>query len=240
MAREDYKLRLHREWLAALEPALEKGRPFHVLDYGCGASSFAALALAFPEVRCTLADANEAVLGYLGWRAEHRGEGRLRVVRLPAQPNGYGGAARLRVDVTAVRGRFDAVVLADVLEHTLDPLRVLVHLLSRLRPGGLIFVNYPREIDGDWHTPEAFYQRRACFLLLRGCCRRWQGRAWRRRSRPLAGLALALARRAEPAQRRAARRFARRTFKQRGAELAAKVRDVAGRELDVGRLVADV
>lgn len=240
MAREDYKLALHREWLAALEAAIEPGEPFHALDYGSGASSFAALALEYPEVHCALAEANGALVGYLRWRAERRGDGRVRVIALPARANRYGGAARMRVDAAAVAGRFDAVVLADVLEHTLDPLRVLAHLLAQLRPGGIVLVNYPHEIEGDWHTPEAFYQRRACFLLLRACCQPLFTHVWRRREGPLPALALSLARRAEPPLRSAARRFARRVFAQRGGALVDKVRNEAGRDVDLAQLIADV
>ena len=240
MAREDYKLRLHAEWLAALADAVEPGRPFQVLDYGCGAASFASLALAWPEVRCTLAEASEVLLGYLRWRVARRGDARLEVVTLPARRGCSGATARLRIDVAAVEGRFDAIVLADVLEHTLDPLRVLVHLLARLRPGGIAFVNYPSEIDGDWHTPEAFFQRAACFWLLRLCCRHANGHAWRRRAGPLPALALALARAGEPLLRRASRRFARRVFAERGASIVARVRELAGRELRVEELLSDV
>jgi SAM-dependent methyltransferase len=240
MARAEYKLLLHREWLAALDAAIEPGQPFHVLDYGCGASSFAALALEHPEVSCALAEANGTLLAYLRWLAERRGDGRIRVIALPARPNGYGGAARMRVDAAAVDGSFDAIVLADVLEHTLDPLRVLAHLLARLRPGGIALVNYPREIEGDWHTPEAFYQRRACLMLLRACCRPLIGRAWRRRAGRLPALALSLAHRAEPPLRSAAQRFARRVFARRGEALVAKVRNEAGRDVELAQLLADV
>jgi hypothetical protein len=131
-------------------------------------------------------------------------------------------------------------VLADVLEHTLDPLRVLIHLLARLRPGGIAFVNYPGEVDGDWHTPEAYFQRRACFLLLRSGCRSVGGHTWRRRPEPLPFAALALARCAEPWQRRASQRFARHIFRERGDSLVARIRELSGRELSVGDLLADV
>ena len=240
MARRDYKLRLHRAWLEGLRSAVRPGEPFHVLDYGCGASSFAALALELPEVHATLAETSDALLGYLRWRAGQRGDGRLKVVALPARASGYGSAARLRVDCRAVRERYDAIVVADVLEHTLDPLRVLTHLLSRLRPGGSILVNYPSEIEGDWHTPEAFHQRGACFQLLRVCTRQRVGHFRRLRPEPLPRAALALARLAEPALRQASRRFARRVFAERGAALAARVREAAGREVSVAALLADV
>jgi SAM-dependent methyltransferase len=240
MARADYKLALHREWLSALAASIEPGRPFHVLDYGCGTSSFSALALDFEEVMCTLAEAREVVLGYLRWRAQRRGDARLRVLTLPVRGARAGGAARLRVDVRAVEGPFDALVLADVLEHTLDPLRVLTHLLARLRPRGIAFVSYPCEIDGDWHTPEAYFQRRACFWLLRACSSQVVGRARRRRAGPLPALALGLARLAEPLVRHASRGFARRVFRERGTAIVAQVREQAGRAISVGELLADV
>ncbi len=240
MAREEYKLALHRDWLAVLAAAVRPGIPFQLLDYGCGASSFASLALDWPEVHCTLAEASEVMLPYLRWRSERRGDGRTRVVALSAQRSRYSGSARLRVDASGVAGGFDAIVLADVLEHTLDPLRVLIHLLARLRPGGLAFVNYPSDVDGDWHTPEAYFQRRACFLLLRSGCRYAGGHAWRRRMEPLPWAALALARCAEPWLRRASKRFARRVFRQRGASLVARIRELSGRELSVAELLADV
>jgi len=240
MARADYKLALHREWLIALAASLVPGRTFCVLDYGCGASSFAALALEFPDVRCTLAEARPNVLAYLRWCAGRRADGRIGVLALSVRSARHGGPARLRVDVAAVAERFDAVVLADVLEHTLDPLRVLAHLLGRLRAGGIAFVSYPLEIDGDWHTPEAYFQRRACFWLLRVCTRRVAGRARRKRCGPLPALALAFARIVEPSLRLASRRFARRVFRERGAELVARVRDQAGRAVSVGELLADV
>jgi SAM-dependent methyltransferase len=180
------------------------------------------------------------MLPYLRWKAERRGDGRLRVVALPARCSGYAGSARMRVDARAVTGRFDAIVLADVLEHTLDPLRVLIHLLGRLRPGGIAFVNYPADVDGDWHTPEAWHQRRACFLLLRSACRSAGGHAWRRRRDPLPFAARALARGAEPWLRLASRRYARRLFRERGDSLVARVRELSGRELRVQDLLADV
>ena len=240
MAREDYKLSLHRDWLAALASAIEPGRPFHVLDYGCGASSYSALALGWREVHCTQAEANEVLLGYLRWRAARRSDGRVRVVALPVRGDGREVTARLRVEVGAIDGRFDAIVLADILEHTLDPLRVLTHLLERLRPGGIALVNYPSEIEGDWHTPEAYFQRAACFWLLRLCSRYVGGHARLRRRGPLPALALVVARLAEPVLRRGARRFARRVFQEQGAALVAQVREKAGREISVGDLLADV
>jgi SAM-dependent methyltransferase len=180
------------------------------------------------------------MLPYLRWRSERRADGRTRIIALSARRSRYDGSARLRVDARGVAGRFDAIVLADVLEHTLDPLRVLIHLLARLRPGGIAFVNYPSEVDGDWHTPEAYFQRRACFLLLRTGCRFVGGHTWRRRSDPLPAAALALARCAEPSLRRASRRFASKVFRQRGESLVARIRELSGRELSVGDLLADV
>jgi SAM-dependent methyltransferase len=45
-------------------------------------------------------------------------------------------------------GTFDAVTLWDVIEHTLDPRKVLEHCGRLLKPGGLLVVNYPD--IGSW------------------------------------------------------------------------------------------
>lgn len=45
--------------------------------------------------------------------------------------------------VAAVRGEYDALLFADVLEHLLDPAATLKTLLPRLKPGGKVYVSLP-------------------------------------------------------------------------------------------------
>jgi 2-polyprenyl-3-methyl-5-hydroxy-6-metoxy-1,4-benzoquinol methylase len=230
MAREAYKAPLHVEWLETLGVVVRPGEPFRVLDYGCGVGSFGNLALAFDEVHCTLADVDPELVKYL--ECKHRDLGarvRIHPLSQPLQPRA--NLVRVPVDSRSVSGSYDAIVLADVLEHLLDPLRVLRHLLSLLRPGGLVLVNYPHEIDGDWHTPEAFYLRRWCYLLLRACARHVRPHTLQMRHAPWTPALLRLARACNPALYRRAMGFARAHFRQHGEELADAVRSLAQREV---------
>ena len=51
-------------------------------------------------------------------------------------------------DVALPEAAFDVVTLWDVIEHTPDPLHVLVRVRRLLKPGGLLIVNYPD--IGSW------------------------------------------------------------------------------------------
>jgi SAM-dependent methyltransferase len=52
------------------------------------------------------------------------------------------------IDDVLLAGSFDVVTLWDVIEHTPDPMHVLVRVNGLLRPGGLLVVNYPD--IGSW------------------------------------------------------------------------------------------
>jgi 2-polyprenyl-3-methyl-5-hydroxy-6-metoxy-1,4-benzoquinol methylase len=240
IAREDYKLELHQEWLEALEGAIRPGGEFRVLDYGCGASSFSDLALARPEVCCTVADADPGVVDYLAWKYGRRARGRVTARALASPDTRISSRARVKVDFRRIAGKYDAIVLADVLEHTLDPLAVLLHMIAQLGRDGLLFVNYPREIEGDWHTPEAYSLWPWCQGLLRGSCNRLGRWTWRkvsgRRSAAVSRVLAAL----HPLLRRRARRFARNHFREHGRELVEVVQARAQRRITVEELIASV
>jgi SAM-dependent methyltransferase len=234
-----HKRALYREWLDALELLREPGRELRILDYGCGTAPFAQLALAHPEVRCTLADVDPRVLDYLAFRCARRFEGRAAVHWLRAAPGRGSAHTRVRVEDRALEGRFHAILLADVLEHTLDPLGDLLQLFPHLEPGGLLFVHFPRAIEGDWHTPEAFHLRRWCFALLRATCCRRSAHTWQARPGAPARLALRLAGLLHVPLGRRAARFARRYFAQHGEELA-RVIASRGRATSARELQASV
>ncbi|MGD0678634.1 MAG: class I SAM-dependent methyltransferase [Polyangiaceae bacterium] len=46
----------------------------------------------------------------------------------------------------ALPGRFDALILSDVLEHLYDPASVLQHYLEFVKPGGRVFVSLPNAV----------------------------------------------------------------------------------------------
>jgi SAM-dependent methyltransferase len=87
--------------------------------------------------------------GLLGRLLTQRG---WRVTGLEADPDaaqaGAGSCERMLVadlnqDLPEVDGPFDAIVYGDVLEHLIDPGRVLVGLGRALAPGGVVVVSLP-------------------------------------------------------------------------------------------------
>jgi len=55
-----------------------------------------------------------------------------------------------------IRGEFDAVICAELLEHALDPLRILVEARRVLRAGGLLVGSVPHA-DGPWGVEDMGY-----------------------------------------------------------------------------------
>jgi methionine biosynthesis protein MetW len=91
------------------------------------------------------------------------------VTGLEADP-GYAAAARERLDEVieadleqplpdSLRGDYDCLVAADVLEHLADPWRVLAAAVTHLRPGGTAVVSLPN--IRYWHTFYALLVRRS-------------------------------------------------------------------------------
>jgi SAM-dependent methyltransferase len=183
LGREEYKKPLHTAFLAALDRYAKTRAELGILDFGAGTSSFCQLALyAGYRVHCTLADVDGETLEYADTYYSRRWPGttKVHVIDIEGQP--ISKRSRVRIKYKSLLGPFDVVILADVLEHTLDPLGILIHLFTTLPPGGLLFVNYPAGIEGDWHTPEAFSLRKWCYLFLYLTCQRINQYTWRRRA----------------------------------------------------------
>jgi SAM-dependent methyltransferase len=113
--------------LAEIEAAL--GRTGRLLDIGTAAGAFVAAA----RKRGWEAEGSEPNRWLAEWGARHYGI-QIRQGSVFDQP--YEAAS------------FDVVTLWDVIEHTLDPRRMLDHCRSLLKPGGLLVVNYPD--IGSW------------------------------------------------------------------------------------------
>jgi 2-polyprenyl-3-methyl-5-hydroxy-6-metoxy-1,4-benzoquinol methylase len=108
----------------------ERDRRVRLLDYGCGDASAVALA---------------ASLDFDAWGVEPS---------LSRAPSARSTAPRVRRSIAelaqAAGTGFDAVLLFQVLEHLVEPRRVLSELRAMLRPGGVLVVEVPdaRGIDG--------------------------------------------------------------------------------------------
>ena len=67
--------------------------------------------------------------------------------------------------------RYSAITTLDCLEHTFEPLQIITKLLTALRPGGLLVINFPKETDfSNAHIPEAQAQRDQVFAFINQQC----------------------------------------------------------------------
>jgi 2-polyprenyl-3-methyl-5-hydroxy-6-metoxy-1,4-benzoquinol methylase len=240
LGRDEYKKDLHSIFLSALDAYTGTNKEPRILDFGSGTSSFCQVALyAGYHVTCVLADVDKEVLEYTDAYYARRWPGTTTVHAIEIEGRPISKRARVRVKYKALQGPYDVIILADVLEHTLDPLAILIHLFSQLTPRGLLFVNYPAEIEGDWHTPEAYFLRKWCYRFLRITCEQIDHCTWRRRPLPAAPVTAAFLV-ANHFLIRRARTFATRYFKEHGLEIVEEIERKARRVVRVDDLLASV
>jgi 2-polyprenyl-3-methyl-5-hydroxy-6-metoxy-1,4-benzoquinol methylase len=124
----------------------EFGAELDVLDYGGGGGQFVTVVRShLPRARVHLVDINDDA-GVPGWEELNR-----RIGFLGFEPDST---------------KFDIIFLNDVYEHLLDPIGVLSLLRTKLKPGGKIFIDTPRQF---WLYPATkFLAPRIYRKLLRG------------------------------------------------------------------------
>lgn len=67
--------------------------------------------------------------------------------------------------------QYAVITTLDCLEHTFEPLKIATKLLTALKPGGLLVINFPKETDfSNAHIPEAQAQRDQVFGLIEKRC----------------------------------------------------------------------
>lgn len=125
------KLVLRLEHLAA-----QKGRPLHLLDFGCGDGVFLGVASAL--------GASATGIDVSASRTQAARADGLTILPDLAALDAEG------------KGPLDAVVLSQVLEHVADPLGLLRALHGRLRKGGIMFVAVPNAHGVS--VPQNFHQ----------------------------------------------------------------------------------
>lgn len=109
-----------------------KRKKLDILDYGGGGGQFALVCKShFPESEVYITDISDVSL-LDEWRAMN--------VQIPFK------------DFSENRQKFDVIFLNDVFEHISDPLFVLKQLSGKLKDGGKIFIDTPRQF---WIYPAA-------------------------------------------------------------------------------------
>jgi SAM-dependent methyltransferase len=226
-------------FMEALRNTIQRNPSPHILDLGCGMSSFGQMALEHSDATCVFADLDPETLNYLQRICEERWPGRAQT--LPLVGASLCKRTRARIDYRQLRGPFDVIIASDVLEHTLDTLSILVELYEQLSEGGFFFVNYPHYMEGDWHTPEAFYLYPWCMRFLFRTCVYERDFVWRKEftSTRIRLIHLA-AKLATPVFEARARAFARRYFREHGAEIVKVVAERSHRHITVDGLLESV
>ena len=122
------------------------GRAGDFCEYGCGVAPITAwLRPRFPGWRYTLVDLPSPMLDFARWRFR-------RFANVEAREPGLGADLPLTRD-------YDAIACLEVLEHVINPLEVVRHLVAHLKPGGALFVNFVDEPGGDENLLESAAQR---------------------------------------------------------------------------------
>ncbi|HEV8437235.1 MAG TPA: class I SAM-dependent methyltransferase [Methylomirabilota bacterium] len=125
----------------------QAGRSGDFCEYGCGVAPITAwLHPRFSGWRYTLVDLPSPMLEFARWRLRPAGN-------VEAREPGLGADLPLTRD-------YDVIACLEVLEHVINPLEVVQHLVSRLKPGGALFVNFVDEPGGDENLLESAAQRR--------------------------------------------------------------------------------
>ena len=114
-------------------------------EYGCGVAPLTAFLLPrFADWRYTLVDLPTPTLAFARWRFRAHANVEFR------EP-GLGRDLPLKSD-------YDVITCLDVLEHVVNPLQVVEHLVGHLKPGGTLFVNFADDA-GEENLVEASAQR---------------------------------------------------------------------------------
>jgi SAM-dependent methyltransferase len=115
-------------------------------EYGCGVAPVTAWVFPrFPGWRYTLVDVASPMLDFARWRFR-------RAANVEAREPGLGA------DLPLTRA-YDVITCLEVLEHVVNPLEVVRHLVAHLKPGGSLHVNFVDEPGGDENLAESAAQR---------------------------------------------------------------------------------
>jgi len=121
-------------------------------EYGCGVAPVTAwLRPRLPCWRFTIVDVPAPALEFARWRFR-------ATPTVEALEPGFGRDLPLR-------RHYDAITCLEVLEHVINPLDVVRHLVEHLKPGGRIFLNFSHD-PGRENLVESAAQREATVAYL--------------------------------------------------------------------------
>ncbi len=125
--------------------AASMGRAGDFCEYGCGVAPVTAwLRPRFPSWRYTLVDIPSPTLEFARWRFR-------RFSNVETKEPGFGS------DLPLTKA-YDVITCLDVLEHVVNPLAVVRHLVDHLKPGGALYLNF-LDAPGGENLVESAAQR---------------------------------------------------------------------------------
>lgn len=128
------------------------GRAGDFCEYGCGVAPVTAwLRPRFPSWRYTLVDIPSSTLEFARWRFR-------RFPNVETKEPGLGS------DLPLTKA-YDVITCLDVLEHVVNPLAVVSHLVDHLKPGGALYLNF-LDAPGGENLVESAAQRAETIALL--------------------------------------------------------------------------
>ncbi|PYO24178.1 MAG: hypothetical protein DMD88_01610 [Candidatus Rokuibacteriota bacterium] len=128
------------------------GREGDFCEYGCGVAPITAwLRPRFPAWRYTLVDLPTPMLEFARWRFR-------KFPNVELKEPGFGADLPLR-------RTYDVITCLDVLEHVVNPLQVVRHVVEHLKPGGTLYVNFI-EAPGGENLVESAAQRADTIAFL--------------------------------------------------------------------------
>jgi len=137
-----------------------KGRPLDILDYGGGGGQFALVCKShFPQASVFITDISDDSL-LREWSAAN--------TQIPFR------------DFAQDNTKFDFIFLNDVFEHVSDPVASLKQLASKLKPGGKVFIDTPKQF---WIYPFTKLVSRPLYSkVLRGTVSTYHLQIWSKKS----------------------------------------------------------
>jgi 2-polyprenyl-3-methyl-5-hydroxy-6-metoxy-1,4-benzoquinol methylase len=128
------------------------GREGDFCEYGCGVAPITAwLRPRFPAWRYTLVDLPTPMLEFARWRFR-------KFPNVELKEPGFGADLPLR-------RTYDVITCLDVLEHVVNPLQVVRHVVEHLKPGGTLYLNFI-EAPGGENLVESAAQRADTIAFL--------------------------------------------------------------------------
>jgi len=118
-----------------------------ILEYGCGSAVLTEYLLSkFPECKYTVADIPSVTLDFVKWKKK-KFKYPYKILEIGIGKEGI-----------PLEGLYDLIICTNVLEHTPNPLQIVISFVMHLSPSGVLVIDFVNDPGGE-NLWEAYYQR---------------------------------------------------------------------------------